>query len=55
MFLADTISNIVAVLAAAFFYYADYKFIRFTKLAILVQVFLIWCFCEVVFSQTFEA
>ena len=52
--LADSISNIVAVPAAAFFYYAFYKSIRLTKLAILVQVFFIWCFYEVALSQTFD-
>ena len=52
--LADTIGNIVAVPAAVFFYYAYYKSIRFTKLAILIQVFLGWCFYEVVLSRTFD-
>ena len=38
--LADTIGNIVAVPAAAFFFYAMHKSVRYTKLAILVQIFL---------------
>lgn len=52
--LADTIGNIVAVPAAAFSFYAWHKSIRYTKLTILVLVFFIWCFYEVVFSQTFD-
>ena len=52
--LADTIGNIVAVPAAAFFFYAMHKSVRYTKLARLVQVFLIWCFYEVTISQTFD-
>ena len=52
--LADTIGNIVAVPAAAFFFYAMHKSVRYTKLAILVQVFFIWCFYEVALSQTFD-
>ena len=52
--LADTIGNIVAVPAAAFFFYAMHKSVRYTKLAILVQVFLIWCFYEFAISQTFD-
>ena len=42
--LADTIGNIVAVPAAAFFYYAINRSVRYTKLTVLVLVFLIWCF-----------
>ena len=52
--LADTIGNIVAVPAAAFSFYATYKSIRYTKLAILVLVFFAWCFYEVALSQTFD-
>ena len=52
--IADTIGNIVAVPAAAFFFYAMHKSVRYTKLAILVQVFFIWCFYEVALSQTFD-
>ncbi len=51
---ADTVSNIVAVPAAAFFFYAMHKSVRYTKLAILVFVFLVWCFYEVAISQTFD-
>lgn len=52
--LADTIGNIVAVPAAAFFFYAWHKSIRYTKLTILVLVFLIWSFYEIAISQTFD-
>lgn len=52
--LADTIGNIVAVPAAAFFYYAINRSVRYTKLTVLVLVFLIWCFYEVALSQTFD-
>ena len=51
---ADTVSNIVAVPAAAFFFYAMHRSVRYTKLAILVFVFLVWCFYEVAISQTFD-
>ena len=52
--LADVIGNIVAVPAAAFFFYAMNKSIRYNKFAILVIDFLLWCFYEVTFSNTFD-
>ena len=52
--LADTIGNIVAVPAAAFFFYAMQKTVRQTKLAVLALVFMVWCLYEVIFSQTFD-
>ena len=52
--LADVIGNIVAVPAAAFFFYAINKSIRYNKFAILVIDLLIWCFYEVTFSTTFD-
>lgn len=52
--LADVIGNIVAVPAAAFFFYAMNKSIRYNKFAILVIDFLIWCFYEVTLSNTFD-
>ena len=52
--LADVIGNIVAVPAAAFFFYAMNKTIRYNKFAILVIDFLLWCLYEVAFSTTFD-
>ena len=52
--LADVIGNIVAVPAAAFFFYAINKSIRYNKFAILVIDFLTWCFYEVTLSATFD-
>lgn len=52
--LADVIGNIVAVPAAAFYFYAMNKSIRYSKLAILVIDFFIWCFYEVTISTTFD-
>ena len=52
--LADVIGNIVAVPAAAFFFYALNKSIRYNKFAILVIDFLTWCFYEVTLSATFD-
>lgn len=52
--LADVIGNIVAVPAAAFFFYAMNKSIRYNKFAILIIDFLIWCFYEVTLSNTFD-
>ena len=51
--MADVIGNLVAVPAAAFFFYAINKSIRYTKFTILVIDFLIWCFYEVTFSSNF--
>jgi len=51
---ADVIGNIVAVPAAAFFFYAMNKTIRYTKFAILVIDFFLWCFYEVTISSTFD-
>ena len=52
--LTDVIGNIVAVPAAAFFFYAMNKTIRYNKFAILVIDFLLWCLYEVAFSTTFD-
>ena len=52
--LADVIGNIVAVPAAAFFFYAINKSIRYNKFAILVIDLLLWCIYEVAISSTFD-
>ena len=52
--LADTLGNIVAVPAAAFFFYALHKKVSLSIAGVLALDFLTWCLYEAVISRTFD-
>ncbi|MBQ6576667.1 MAG: hypothetical protein IJL91_02835 [Bacteroidales bacterium] len=52
--LADTLGNIVAVPAAAFFFYALHKKASLSIAGVLALDFLTWCLYEAVISRTFD-
>lgn len=52
--IADTIGNIVAVPAAAFFYYAIYKRVPYTRVFVLFVIWVVWLFYEFFLSNTFD-
>lgn len=52
--LADTLGNIVAVPAAAFFFYAVQKKVSLSIVGVLAVDFLAWCLYEALISLTFD-